>query len=230
MTKFRIGVPADELLAEIESLQRSAPSAEDFARDDDAVLSWRGRAVAVISAWSLVKGNILREHLSRIDQPFEANDRPQAIREVQLLLHEARHAKMLEVGPQASDAAIGAGAVFEYFTELKRRLQLAQQDILFVDPYLDADFAERYLPQIGAAVGVRLLTSGKRISKLLPAIAMFAKQTGVEVQVREATFHDRFVFIDGRLGFQSGSSFKDGAAKAPTELIELVDTLAVTLE
>jgi len=35
--------------------------------------------------------------------------------------------------------------------------------------------------------------------------------------------HDRYVFVDGKECFQSGASFKEGGAKAPTTLTQITD-------
>lgn len=226
----RIVIPANEILVEVEGLLRSLPSAEELASDDDIILAWRGKAIATITAWSITKGNQLSSLFEKIDGDFMFGDKPAAIRQIRLLLHEARQAQILQVGPAVGSTAIPAGSVFQYFTELTKRLQLASRDVFFVDPYLEATFAERYLPQIQPGVTTRLLTSSKQIPKLVPAVDMFVKQHSALVLVREATFHDRFVFIDGSAGFQSGASFKDGAVKAPTGLIEIVDTLPAMLQ
>lgn len=230
-TPTRLVVPAPELLVAVEALIRSLPTADALATDADEILAWRGRAIATISAWNVTKGGVLSTLLEQIDNEFMIGDRVSAMRQIRILFHEARQALVLLVGVDAGSVAMSAGAVFEYFSELTNRLQLASRDVLFVDPYLDATFAERYLPQIRSGVLIRLLTAGGYVPKLLPAIEMFVKQNGgAAIELREASFHDRFVFIDGAIGFQSGASFKDGAAKAPTGLIEIVDTLPTMLQ
>ena len=74
---------------------------------------------------------------------------------------------------------------------------MARNDLLFVDPYLDAEFVSRYLPQVNEEVTVRLLAS-KKISSLVPVVEIFVKQSGLRVEVRSAAsgLHDRYVFMD----------------------------------
>ena len=46
---------------------------------------------------------------------------------------------------------------FEYFNEVRTIIEGAKVDLFFVDPYLDAEFADRYLPQVSSGVLIRLL-------------------------------------------------------------------------
>ena len=116
--------------------------------------------------------------------------------------------------------------VFEYFDEIRKVLELARQDVLFVDPYLDAEFVSRYLPIIEAGVSIRLLAR-ERLTTLLPSVDLFGNQNGATVHVRSApNFHDRYFFVDGVSCYQSGASFKDGAKSAPTTLTQIVDAFA----
>ena len=71
-------------------------------------------------------------------------------------IHKARHALRMKVrGPLA--VAVGAAAVFDYFDEIRGIITEAKQDLLFVDPYLDAEFVTRYLPHVASGTQVRLL-------------------------------------------------------------------------
>lgn len=133
------------------------------------------------------------------------------------LLHSAQHdLRMQTLGPV--NVAVSKGSVFEYFDEIRKTLEGARQDVLFVDPYLDAEFVSRYLAHIAPGVSTRLLAREK-LKTLLPAVDAFAQQHNVTIQVRSApNFHDRYVFIDGTACYQSGASFKDGAKSAPNDV------------
>jgi hypothetical protein len=145
-----------------------------------------------------------------------------AFRGIMVLLHEARHQLMMETqGP--TDIAIAGGRIFDYFDEIRKIIELAKEDLLFVDPYLDSEFVSRYLPHVGGGVRVRLLAR-ERLPKLIPAAEAFAKQTGMRLEIRSApAFHDRYIFIDGASCYQSGASFKDGAKSSPTTLTQITD-------
>jgi hypothetical protein len=109
-------------------------------------------------------------------------------------------------------------------------VERASQEVLFIDQYLNADFANRYLPFVAKGVSVRLLSGLDYISQLRPAVDMFAKQTGASLAIRTADFHDRYIFIDGRECHKSGGSFKDGAANDPASLSQIVDAFDATLK
>jgi hypothetical protein len=65
----------------------------------------------------------------------------------------------------------------------------------------------------------------------LPAVELFSQQSGLPIAVRtNSSVHDRYVFVDGATGFNSGASFKDGARLAPTTLTELTDALSAVVQ
>jgi hypothetical protein len=135
---------------------------------------------------------------------------------------------MKTVGPL--NAAIGKGSVFDYFDEVRKIVEPAAKDVLFVDPYLDAEFVARYLPHIRVGTAVRLLAR-ERLATLLPAAEAFSKQSGIAIGVRSSPgFHDRYVFVDGMACYQSGASFKDGAKASPTTLTQITDAFPVVLK
>lgn len=138
------------------------------------------------------------------------------------IIYEARSAlRLATVGPV--NTAIGQGLVFDYFDEIRKLITPALKGILFIDPYLDADFVSRYLPHAQEGVVVRLLT-GERLLSLVPAVAAFTQQHRSNIEVRSAqNFHNRYVLVDGTTCYQSGASFKDGGRNAPTTVTQITD-------
>ena len=121
------------------------------------------------------------------------------------------------------------GSIFDYFDEVRKAIEAAKVDLLFVDPYLDAEFISRYMPHVSDGVTVRLLAREKMPS-LLAAVPLHRQQSDLSIEVRSAgTFHDRYVFVDRATCFHSGASFKDGAKKAPTTLTQVVDAFPAVL-
>jgi hypothetical protein len=214
-----------ELLAEVENIIRTMP--ERFDLDEPDIFSWLGRARAVIRKWDQWKAidfdiavNSLHHSLAIV-----AHD---AKRKVQTFLHEARHDLRLKtVGPLT--VAVDQGARFDYFDEVRKLIETAKSELLFVDPYLDAEFVSRYLVHVAQNVRVRLLTR-ECLLTLLPAVDAFRQQHKLAIEVRSAPgFHDRYIFVDGVSCYQSGASFKDGAKKAPTTLTQIVDAFPAML-
>jgi hypothetical protein len=142
------------------------------------------------------------------------------------LLHEARHDLRIDIGGP-SDVVFNRGEVFDYFTAMKERMRYACESLFVIDPYVDGEFVTRYLPFVKDDVSVRLLCSLKNkkvFAGLIATAGQFCRQykCGLEIRSKDG-LHDRFLVVDGREVYQSGASFKDGALKSATNLVELVD-------
>jgi hypothetical protein len=134
---------------------------------------------------------------------------------------------MQTLGPL--NVALQHGMTFDYFDEIRKIVELAKQELFFIDPYLDAECVSRYLPHAAPGVGARLLAREK-LSTLLPAVDAFAQQHKAKVQVRSApNFLDRYLIIDRTACYQSGASFKDGARTSPTLVTQITDAFAAVL-
>ncbi len=212
----------EELLAEVENLLRSLPTLEYISDPGnlDSVTAYHGRANAVVRAWDVLRATFF--DFSTLSYAGSTSQRA-SLKCLTLVLHEAQNdLRMKTVGPLST--AIGQGQMFEYFNELRRLIETATNDLLFVDPYLDADFVEKYLPFAKDSVDVRLL-GRERASALAAAVAAYNTQYGTAVKLRtgQAGFHDRYLFVDRSSCYQSGASFKDGAQRALTTITQITD-------
>ena len=231
----------EELLGEVEDILRTAPSRSAVIEhnpsrsaviehnEDNAV--WLGRVSNFIEEWrgSAKSASLALSINTLLNHNHKRFMRKRGWEEILILLHQARYnLRMKTIGPV--NTAIGQGAVFDYFDELRKLIETATQDLLFVDPYLDAEFVSRYLSHVKPGVSIRLLT-GKLVPKLLPAVKLFVQQFDVAVEVRSAPgFHDRYMLVDQNACYQSGASFKDGAKKAPTTLTQITDAFPAVLQ
>src|ERR1700733_1145014 len=218
----------EQLLAEVEDMLRNAPPMSEILENKESGVAWFGRFSAVIRAWDYVRTSevlLAQQQLESISTAANSN----GYRRILALLNEARHSLRMEtIGPLS--LAVAHGQVFDYFDEVRRIIELAKQDLLFVDPYLDAEFVSRYLTHVSKGVTIRLLAREK-LTTLLPAVDPFAKKSGCTIQVRSAPhFHDRYVFVDRKACYQSGASFKDGAKSAPTTLTQITDASVAMLQ
>jgi hypothetical protein len=216
----------EQLLAEVEDLLRSVPTLPEIHEDNG--LAWLGRFSAVIRSWDgtrVIELMVAQQQLEAITASMNVNGRARVV----TLLNEARHALRMEtVGPLS--VPIAHGQVFDYFDEVRRLIEMAKEDLFFVDPYLDAEFVSRYLGHVSGGVTIRLLAREK-LPTLLPAVDLFTKQSAHAIQVRSAPhFHDRYVFVDRKECYQSGASFKDGARTAPTTLTQITDAFSAMLQ
>ena len=216
------------LLAEIEDLLRSAPAQANMHESTQETLAWLGRAAALVKQWDSAKvvlfdSEVRQLHAGRAFNPASASAN------ILTTLHQARHdLRLKSVGPLS--VAVSHGAVFDFFDEVRKVLQSAQQELFIVDPFTDADFVSRYLTQIATHIRVRLLTR-KGLASLLPAIELLRQQAGLAIEVRSVpTLHDRYIFVDSSTGFQSGASLKDGPKNAPTLFAEITDALPAVLQ
>lgn len=211
----------EELLAEFDDLLRTMPTRAMFTADMGDHLIWLGRAAAIIEHWRPAMMVLARPHMDYLqsNSDFESYE---PYKGLLVILHQARHElRMRTTGPQ--NVVVSGSMPFNYFDHINKIIATANSDILFVDPYLDAEFVSRYLPLVTPGVRTRLLTS-KKIQTLLPAVQLFVAQHGLPVEVRSAQdLHDRFVFIDERECHHSGASFKDGAKKATTVVNQITD-------
>ena len=211
----------EQLLAEVEDLIRTMPPRATIRHETPENYAWLGRAAALVSTWNSGKAIFFDSYINTI-HATRATDASQAVSGIMTMLHQVRHDLRLKtVGPLS--VVVAQGAVFDYFDELRKVIEGAKSDLLFVDPFLDVEFVSRYLPNVSAGVPVRLLARD-RLSTLIPAAQLMRQQSGLTIEVRSsAALHDRFIFVDKIMCFQSGASFKDGAKKSPTTLTQISD-------
>lgn len=219
-------LPPDQLALEIEDLIRTMPGPRDFSVNPDKCLPWLGRANAAMRAWDSVQSLVHFEPLVRTVSTGGNFDFSATRRNVLVQLHQAQSDLRFRItGPLS--LGIDSGRVFDYFDEVRKLVESAKVDLLFVDPFLNAEFVSRYLPHVPDGTAVRLLAR-ERMTSLKSAVAVFSAQNNIVVEARSASgFHDRYIFVDGLACYQSGASFKDGAKKTPTTLTQITDAFAV---
>ena len=203
------------------------PSEVDLVDARDEAVEWMGRARAIMSRCPEKHEFAIELNLfiaSTIASSIHAH-----YTKLRVLIRQAADHLRYEIsGPL--NVAIGKDMVFDYHNNLRKIIEGANADILFVDPYLDSDFVSDYLPYVSGGVAVRLLTN-KKLETLIPSVKKFAAQHGTKLEVRSHPhLHDRFVFIDKAGCYHSGASFKDGARNAPTTMTQIVDAFDKMLE
>lgn len=214
------GISDDKLLAEVEEIIRSAPGDDAFDLSHPDFAAWQGRAASAVQTWSpghfsgwLVAVENVRKHGA------------DARGDILALVYQAQANLRLRTGGPTS-VAFAQGGTFDYFDEVRKLIEQASSDVMFVDPYLDADFVSTYLPHVKTGTSVRLLVKN-RPQALAAAATLFTQQHGTTVEVRKASaLHDRYLFVDRARCFTSGASFKDGAVNAGTTISEHVDAFA----
>ncbi len=239
----------EQLLHEIEDLIRNRPSFSTIAEsENDDVLSWLGRVTAVLDMWdngviSSVQRDIDIRQLHRISSTSleekrslnlitelnQARSRA-AYRSLVSLLYRVRYDLLLKSGGPDS-VAVPGGRPYDYFEEVRKIIELADAEVFFVDRYMDAEFASVYITLIRSGILTRLLTSAKMERRLVPSLKMLNEQYTIDIELRlvsDDQIHDRYLFIDKKECYQSGSSFKDGSKKYLTTLNKITSAFEET--
>lgn len=207
-----------KLLAEVTALLRDLPSLADVQQNTLGSIQWRGSAQAVLASWDRLRAVHFGAHIMNADSQLVGHGEFAA---AVAIIYEALHALKMR-GNASETVAVAKGNVFEWFNAVRNVLEQAQGDVLMVDPWMDADFAERYLPHVAPQAQIRLLTTGNKLAKLMPAVKSFVGQHGHIVEVREnPDLHGRYIFVDAKTGYQSDASFKDGAKNADAVIMEI---------
>jgi len=121
----------------------------------------------------------------------------------------------------AISGAYETGSEYQFYKDLKTIVGFAANDLFVIDNYLDTQLFDVYMENVGAAIGIRVLTN--QVSATLETVARkFALQRNLELR-SSRDVHDRVVFSDDRC-WVIGQSIKDAARKKPTYIIEHTGT------
>lgn len=223
-----MSIPADQCAA----LLRDALSNRPEDPYSDEAMAWFADVSGIVNAYDAGMGlpfalllprvtNIHSGIISPVAANFTLNAQNEFVTRARSVLTQLQLATNTFTTRQ-----LGAGAVHDYFEEVRQLVAGATRDVLFIDPYIDATFVTRYLPQIPQAVTVRLLTAERQATALRQALDLYVQQHGTAVELRvmpNRMLHDRHLIIDASDAYQSGASFKDGARNAPTSINQIVD-------
>jgi hypothetical protein len=215
-----------QILSELDDLLRTMPPRATLRHPTEENFAWFGRARSIVTAWNGTPSLSFGLHVDTFVSAINAQLAEQAFAKLMTILQEARwDLRMKTTGPLS--VAVNRGQPFDYFDEVRKIIAAAQSDILFVDPYLDADFVPRYLPHVRSGVAIRLLTS-RNLAALVPSVDQFVQQHRISVEVRKPTGrpHDRYVFVDRAHCYLSSASFQDGGRQSPAILQQVTDTFA----
>jgi hypothetical protein len=222
-----------QLLAQLDELVRVMPQGEDLLRNIQENFEWVGRARTLIAAWQKTDGARFAGYTDALfartrDAHGSRLESLSALAKMKGMIEQARAELALLTGRIAS-VAVDAGKPFEFYNQVRRMIETAQTDILFVDRWMGADFVEEYLPHVKAGTLIRLL-SRERMAPLKASVGKFVQQHQFAVEIRSSdAIHGRFLLLDGKRAFVADASFKDAARTAPAILIELTDLASTAI-
>lgn len=219
--RTRLSLDLHELLFALDELVRLRPP-QLVCNPTPENYDWVGRARALIGDWDESQESRFREQTDSLLTEGDFVAASAALTSIMNTIQEARNELRLITGGRVS-AAFDAGQPFDFYDELRKLIETAQHDVLFVDRYMGADFVTSYLPHLQSGVSVRLLTK-EMLEKLKASVNTFVLQTPSRIEIRSAqNFHGRFLCLDGHRAFLVDASFKDAAKSAPAALVELTD-------
>lgn len=215
-------VDDNRLLTELEAVIRSMPERPTIKHETQENIVWFGRALAAIDNWDGMKGVLARGYVENFLSHGNARENAPNFPLFLMLLNQAySDLRLKTIGP--INVAVGQGEPFRYFDALRKVIELANSDLLFVDRYMGAEFVSTYLPLVKKGVKVRLLTRDK-LASLASAARAFVLEHKLDLEIRSSDgFHDRWLFVDRTSCYQSGASFKDGGKNDSTTLTQNID-------
>lgn len=208
-----------QLYTEFTELLREMPNQATLSHSTNENQMWLGRALALVQLADPARAIFFRSDVEVL-RTMLVNP-PDQIQKILTTLHGFHYEWRIKCGG-AMAAVFDAGQPFDYFDQLRRVIEPATTDLLFIDAYINSDFVASYLPHVRDGVRVRLLVS-QYADAVRSSVNAYRSQRGLDVEIRRGKPHDRMVFIDKMQCWQSGSSFKDGAKKAPVVFIQMID-------
>jgi len=121
--------------------------------------------------------------------------------------------------------AYGPGERYRYFSDLKKIIGGATEEVFVVDPYFNGEAFDNYLGEDSGNVAIRLLVE-RYVKEVTNYAAKHIEDFGTGIAIRKSNdLHDRLVIVDRADCWISGGSIKDGGQK-PTYLIPFAPGLA----
>jgi hypothetical protein len=198
------------------------------------MLRWLGRASALVAesgeATDRIGFNVAADGLLLL--------REQNAHRIVTILHRALARAERNAPAAAQGAFIPVGAAFDVFQVIAKVLGGATNDILIIDPYMDAKVLTDFAPLAAERVTIRLLTDSfyTKEATLQPPAARWAQQYGAlrPLQVRlthPRLLHDRLIIIDGAGVWSLTQSLKNFAGRSPASVLRVEgDTASLKVE
>jgi hypothetical protein len=199
----------------------------NFSKIDSPVhLEWLGKAVALVSKWNRHEADLLQIQINSINPLFGLTGN--GLTGIFTRIYKAISDLEFSARPTRGEV-FAPSAVYDFFRALREQILSAQQSILIVDPYMDAEAFDKYCHDVPTSIAVRLLiktnrdgTPSQYLKGLKGAVGLFNKTYEASVEIRQTgDLHDRILLIDSSKVWVIGQSIKDAANESPTYFIPL---------
>lgn len=211
----------EQLLALLQAAIEGAPAFRYGETLTDEELRWLGRADALLEAAGAMTASI-NFRVARGQLGGYSHSRSNLL----IPLHDA-YSKIELMAPAAAQGSfIAGGDTWNGYASLVRLMQRDCDDLLIVDPYLNAAIYTDLAPHAKAKVAVRCLTAKRpeNHAGLLAASNRWASDgisANVSLAVRYApakALHDRLIIIDRSEVWLISQSLKDIAQRSPASI------------
>ena len=115
--------------------------------------------------------------------------------------------------------AFESGEEYAFCRDLRALVQLAKNETLVIDPYLDPQLFDVYVDSLPSTVGIHVLTSTPKSNVLILAQKFATGRPNFELRTETKDLHDRVLFVDDRC-WVIDQSIKDAARTKPTYIVE----------
>lgn len=218
----------EQLLSLLQAVIRDAPTFQLDAPVGETELKWLSRSDAILAACAVDLAVFFR--VARQDVGTWAFDRTKLM----LPLYDALSRLELLVPSSLQGAFIPPGNTWDAYSAITKVVQTDCNDILVIDPYLNADIFIHYAPHSGARSGLRCLTAQRGQNHLGLVAAATKWQADPQTQAKpvevryadSALLHDRLIILDGKEVWLVSQSFKDIAKRSAASVTKADAELA----
>ncbi len=151
--------------------------------------------------------------------------------QLELILRNEKELAEAEGNQSVTEIFLPPGSQHDAYSYIRQIVSTATREILIVDNYVDSTIFS-LLTNAGAHVGISILTY-KVPADFKVEAERFYKQhrISLEIRLRKADFHDRFIIVDASMAYHLGASIKDAGDKASMiHLIEDADNVQALLD
>lgn len=226
---FKPSPTPEQLLSLLQAAIRDAPLFEYEKPVREAEQRWLGRVDSILEATGkvnpVVSFRVARENINTYMHSTEKLMQP---------LYDALSAIELLVPQSLQGAFIPPGDTWDGYSALVKLIQRDCDNILIVDPYLNADIFLYFAPHSVAKQGIRCLC--QKMNQTLAGLQASAAKWAADpislhhpLEVRFAaknSLHDRLIIIDGKEAWIVTQSIKDIAKKSPASVTRAESELA----
>ena len=122
----------EQLLAEVEELLRAVPSSDVIRDRPHTAVEWVGRAAAALMRWNGAYAPTIDAASTDTQAMLDTKRNFNGFHRLQALLQQARADLRIDLGQLS--VVVPQGQVFDYFDEVRKIVETARSELLFVDP------------------------------------------------------------------------------------------------